>query len=73
LYSGLLFAFSYSITYTCARTLSNKYKYDALQTGLVLFSFGIGVFTINPPRHLHQLMLAFTRGLIRIDIGWALV
>ena len=41
-FPGLLFAFSFSITYTCARTMSNKYKYDALQTGLVLLAFGIG-------------------------------
>lgn len=40
--SGLLFAFTYSITYTCARTLANVYGYDPLRTGLVLLSFGIG-------------------------------
>ncbi|KAI6129671.1 MFS general substrate transporter [Pisolithus croceorrhizus] len=40
--SGLLFAFGFSITYTCARTLSLYYNYDALKTGLVLLSFGIG-------------------------------
>lgn len=40
--SCLLFAFSFSITYTCARTLANKYGYDPLTTGLVLLSFGIG-------------------------------
>ncbi|KAI6166681.1 vacuolar DHA amino acid exporter [Pisolithus thermaeus] len=40
--SGLLFAFTYSISYTCARTLSLYYSYDALSTGLVLLSFGIG-------------------------------
>ncbi|KIJ09032.1 Drug:H+ antiporter-1 family protein [Paxillus involutus ATCC 200175] len=40
--SGLLFAFSFSITYTCARTLALYYNYDALKTGLVLLSYGIG-------------------------------
>lgn len=40
--SGLLFAFGFSITYTCARTLALYYDYDALKTGLVLLSFGIG-------------------------------
>ncbi|KAH9846411.1 MFS general substrate transporter [Lenzites betulinus] len=40
--SGLIFAFSYSITYTCSRTLANKYGYNALQIGLVLLSFGAG-------------------------------
>ncbi|KZP04105.1 MFS general substrate transporter [Athelia psychrophila] len=40
--SGLLFAFTYSITYTCARTLANQYGYDPLTTGLVLLSFGVG-------------------------------
>ncbi|KAK7689799.1 hypothetical protein QCA50_006438 [Cerrena zonata] len=40
--SGLLFAFSYSLAYTCSRTLSLKYEYDALTIGLVLLSFGIG-------------------------------
>ncbi|KAH7915438.1 MFS general substrate transporter [Hygrophoropsis aurantiaca] len=40
--SGLLFAFSFSIAYTCARTLANTYQYDALKTGLVLLAYGIG-------------------------------
>jgi len=40
--SGLYFAFSYSIAYTCSRTLSNDYHYDALKIGAVLLSFGIG-------------------------------
>ncbi|KAF8441022.1 major facilitator superfamily domain-containing protein [Boletus edulis BED1] len=40
--SGLLFAFSFSITYTCARTLSLYYDYNALTTGLVLLAYGIG-------------------------------
>ncbi|KAF9234681.1 vacuolar DHA amino acid exporter [Melanogaster broomeanus] len=40
--SGLLFAFSFSITYTCARTLDLYYDYDALRTGLVLLAYGIG-------------------------------
>ncbi|KAI0823183.1 MFS general substrate transporter [Trametes gibbosa] len=40
--SGLIFAFSYSISYTCSRTLANKYEYNALKIGLVLLSFGVG-------------------------------
>ncbi|KAG2351531.1 vacuolar DHA amino acid exporter [Suillus spraguei] len=40
--SGLMFAFSFSITYTCARTLSLYYDYDALKTGLVLLAYGVG-------------------------------
>ncbi|KAF9230561.1 MFS general substrate transporter [Melanogaster broomeanus] len=40
--SGLLFAFGFSITYTCARTLALYYDYDALRTGLVLLAYGIG-------------------------------
>ncbi|KAG2127146.1 MFS general substrate transporter [Suillus bovinus] len=40
--SGLIFAFSFSIAYTCARTLSMHYDYDALNTGLVLLAYGIG-------------------------------
>ncbi|OAX40731.1 vacuolar DHA amino acid exporter [Rhizopogon vinicolor AM-OR11-026] len=43
--SGLLFAFSFSIAYTCARTLSMYYNYDALTTGLVLLAYGIGSVT----------------------------
>ncbi|KAI0775515.1 vacuolar DHA amino acid exporter [Trametes elegans] len=40
--SGLIFAFSYSITFTCSRTLADKYEYNALQIGLVLLAFGVG-------------------------------
>ncbi|KAG1736765.1 vacuolar DHA amino acid exporter [Suillus lakei] len=40
--SGLIFAFSYCISYTCSRTLSEYYSYDALQIGLVLLSYGTG-------------------------------
>ncbi|KAG1859148.1 vacuolar DHA amino acid exporter [Suillus tomentosus] len=40
--SGLTFAFSFSITYTSARTLSMYYDYDALKTGLVLLVYGVG-------------------------------
>ncbi|KAI9569106.1 major facilitator superfamily domain-containing protein [Boletus coccyginus] len=40
--SGLIFGFSYSISYTCAGTLSTSYGYDALYTGLVLLSGGVG-------------------------------
>ncbi|KAG1790586.1 MFS general substrate transporter [Suillus plorans] len=40
--SALTFAFSPSIAYTCARTLSVYYDYDALKTGLVLLVYGVG-------------------------------
>ncbi|KZS93595.1 MFS general substrate transporter, partial [Sistotremastrum niveocremeum HHB9708] len=41
--SGLLFAFAYSISYTCSKTLFvAPYHYNALKVGLVLLSFGIG-------------------------------
>ncbi|KAH9924619.1 MFS general substrate transporter [Epithele typhae] len=40
--SGLIFGLSYSISYTCSRTLANKYGYNALQIGLVLLPFGVG-------------------------------
>lgn len=43
--SGLLFAFSYLITYTCARTLGSRYNYSSLKIGLVLLSFGIGRYS----------------------------
>lgn len=33
--SGLTFAFGYFITYTCSRSLSSKYNYNALQIGYV--------------------------------------
>ena len=39
---GLIFGFSYSLSYTCAGTLSTRYGYDALRTGLVLLSSGVG-------------------------------
>ncbi|RDX46519.1 vacuolar DHA amino acid exporter [Lentinus brumalis] len=40
--SGLIFGFSYCISYTCSRTLANHYGYNALQIGLVLLAFGVG-------------------------------
>jgi len=41
--SALLFALSYSISYTCSKTLfAPPYNYDALRVGLVLLSFGVG-------------------------------
>ncbi|KAF8436913.1 vacuolar DHA amino acid exporter [Boletus edulis BED1] len=40
--SGLIFGFTYSLSYTCARTLSTRYGYDALHTGFILLSSGIG-------------------------------
>ncbi|KAK7689822.1 hypothetical protein QCA50_006461 [Cerrena zonata] len=40
--SALIFSSSYSVNYTCARTLSDKYGYNALKIGLVLLSVGLG-------------------------------
>ncbi|KAG8214705.1 hypothetical protein J3R82DRAFT_9790 [Butyriboletus roseoflavus] len=40
--NGLVFAFSYSLSYTCTRTLSTYYGYDANSVGLVLLSLGAG-------------------------------
>lgn len=40
--SGLIFGFSYCISYTCSRVLAAKYGYDALKIGLVLLAYGIG-------------------------------
>ncbi|KAJ3491132.1 hypothetical protein NLI96_g911 [Meripilus lineatus] len=40
--SGLDFAFTYSISYTCSRTLSEVYHFDALRVGLTLLAFGAG-------------------------------
>lgn len=45
--SGLIFGFSYSISYTCAGTLSTSYGYDALYTGFVLLSGGVGEFFVR--------------------------
>lgn len=64
---GLIFAFSYSIAYTCSRTLSERYNYDALSIGLVLLSYGIGgyhIFFIGLPMtnlHRRQYMWIHTR------------
>lgn len=46
-FAGLLYGFTFSITYTCARTLSLYYDYDAMTTGLVLLAYGIGRYTNN--------------------------
>lgn len=43
--SGLTFAFNYSISYSCSRTLSHDYNFNALQIGLVLLTFGSGMCT----------------------------
>ncbi|RDX46518.1 vacuolar DHA amino acid exporter [Lentinus brumalis] len=40
--SGLIFGFTYCVSYTCSRTLANTYGYNALQIGLVLLAFGVG-------------------------------
>jgi len=39
---GLIFGLGYCISYTCARTLQERYGYNALKTGLVLLAYGIG-------------------------------
>ncbi|KAG1876793.1 MFS general substrate transporter [Suillus tomentosus] len=40
--NSLIYGFSYCLSYTCARTLANKYGYNALNTGFVLLCLGIG-------------------------------
>ncbi|KAF8133916.1 major facilitator superfamily domain-containing protein [Boletus edulis] len=40
--NGLVFAFSYSLSYTCTRTLSMQYNLDPLSVGIVLLSLGAG-------------------------------
>ncbi|KAH9912334.1 MFS general substrate transporter [Epithele typhae] len=40
--SGLIYGLGYSLSYTCSRTLAEKYGYNALQIGLVLLTFGVG-------------------------------
>jgi len=40
--SGVFYAITYSICYTCAVTLDKKYHYNSMQIGLVLLAFGVG-------------------------------
>ncbi|KAG2146237.1 vacuolar DHA amino acid exporter [Suillus clintonianus] len=40
--NGLVFGFSYCLSYTCARTLANVYDYNAFSVGLVLLCLGLG-------------------------------
>ncbi|KAG0704824.1 vacuolar DHA amino acid exporter [Suillus ampliporus] len=40
--NGLIFGFNYCLSYTCARTLTDAYGYDALSVGLVLLCQGVG-------------------------------
>ncbi|KAG2124456.1 vacuolar DHA amino acid exporter [Suillus clintonianus] len=40
--NGLVFGFSYCLSYTCARTLANSYGYSAFSIGLVLLCLGVG-------------------------------
>ncbi|KAG1818699.1 major facilitator superfamily domain-containing protein [Suillus subaureus] len=40
--NGLVFGFTYCLSYTCARTLANAYDYNALSVGLVLLCLGVG-------------------------------
>ncbi|KAG1776354.1 major facilitator superfamily domain-containing protein [Suillus placidus] len=40
--NGIIFGFSYSLSYTCSRTLAHAYDYNAFSVGLVLLCLGIG-------------------------------
>ncbi|TFK69510.1 MFS general substrate transporter [Pluteus cervinus] len=40
--SGIQYAFSFMLSYTTSRTLADSYHYDALATGIVLLSYGLG-------------------------------
>ncbi|KAF7320829.1 Vacuolar DHA amino acid exporter [Mycena chlorophos] len=40
--SGLIFAFNFVVVYSASRELEGRYGYNALETGFVLLSFGIG-------------------------------
>ncbi|XP_006462371.1 hypothetical protein AGABI2DRAFT_186299 [Agaricus bisporus var. bisporus H97] len=40
--SGLMYALTYMINYTGARTLSNDYHYDALMIGVITIAYGLG-------------------------------
>ncbi|KAG1834710.1 major facilitator superfamily domain-containing protein [Suillus variegatus] len=40
--NGLVFGFTYCLSYTCSRTLANTYGYKAFPIGLVLLCLGIG-------------------------------
>ncbi|KAG1760780.1 major facilitator superfamily domain-containing protein [Suillus occidentalis] len=40
--NGLVFGFTYCLSYTCSRTLADAYGYGAFDTGLVLLCLGIG-------------------------------
>ncbi|KAF7297105.1 PAN2-PAN3 deadenylation complex subunit PAN3 [Mycena indigotica] len=40
--SGLMFAFNFVVVYSASRALESSYGYNALQTGFILLSFGIG-------------------------------
>ncbi|KAG1720327.1 vacuolar DHA amino acid exporter [Suillus lakei] len=40
--NGLVFGFTYCLSYTCASTLANVYGYNAFSVGLVLLCLGVG-------------------------------
>ncbi|KAG1823574.1 major facilitator superfamily domain-containing protein [Suillus subaureus] len=40
--NGLIFGFTYCLSYTCSRTLANAYDYSAFSIGLVLLCLGVG-------------------------------
>jgi predicted MFS family arabinose efflux permease len=41
--SGLMFGYNFVVVFTTSRTLSSAYGYNALEVGLVLLSFGLGM------------------------------
>ncbi|KAJ7058233.1 vacuolar DHA amino acid exporter [Mycena amicta] len=40
--SGLMFAFNFVVVYSASRALEDSYGYNALETGFILLSFGLG-------------------------------
>ncbi|KAG1823581.1 major facilitator superfamily domain-containing protein [Suillus subaureus] len=40
--NGLIFGFTYCLSYTCSRTLADAYDYSAFSIGLVLLCLGVG-------------------------------
>lgn len=62
--TGLDYALTYSISYTCSRTLSNDYHYDSLQVGLVLLTFGVGASRRIIKTQSNNMTLSFSIGSI---------
>ena len=42
-----MFAFNFVVAFTASRTLSSAYGYNALKVGLVLLSFGLGMYVVD--------------------------